>query len=96
MQRALHIVWGFDDLEPQVKICVGGATYWADFADRKRKILVECEGSTHRTSSALSWDARRFSALALDGWLILRFTWAHVVHDPMYVVSAIRAAYAPA
>ena len=94
LQRALHAIRGFVDLEPQVTIHVRGATYRADFADRRRKILVECEGSTHRTSGGLTSDARRYSALALDGWLVLRFTWAQVVYDPEYVLRTILAAYA--
>jgi very-short-patch-repair endonuclease len=94
LQRALHIVWGFDSLEPQVEIRVGEMTYRADFADRERKILVECEGATHRTSAAQTWDARRFTALTLDGWFVLRFTWAHVVYDPAYVLASLSADYA--
>ena len=77
LQRTLHVVWGFVDLEPQVVIRSGGMTYRADFADLKRKIIVETEGSVHRLS--LTSDARRYTALALDGWLVLRFTWAQVV-----------------
>ena len=67
-------------------------TYRADFADRHRKIIVETEGGTHRLS--LTSDARRYSSLALDGWLVLRFTWAQVWYEPAYVLSVLRRAYA--
>ena len=92
LQRTLHVVWGFVDLEPQVVIRSGGMTYRADFADLKRKIIVETEGSVHRLS--LTSDARRYTSLALDGWLVLRFTWAQVVYDPAYVLDVLTRAYA--
>ncbi|HTY73131.1 MAG TPA: DUF559 domain-containing protein [Actinomycetes bacterium] len=94
MQRGLHILFGFGDLVPQVLIEAAGVRLRADFADVRRKIVVETEGATHRTPTGLAADVRRYTALAVDGWLVVRFTWAQVVFDPAYVVSVLRAAYA--
>ncbi|BCW90208.1 hypothetical protein sos41_33760 [Alphaproteobacteria bacterium SO-S41] len=48
--------------------------YVADFACVAAKLIVELDGSTHRSDEAISHDQRRSGYLAAQGWLVIRFT----------------------
>ena len=39
----------------------------------------------HGHRAGLRRDCERYTALALRGWLVLRFSWEDVMHDPDYV-----------
>jgi len=49
--------------------------YFADFACRKRKLVVELDGATHSTPEEREHDARRTER---QGWTVVRF-WNHEI-----------------
>ena len=46
--------------------------YFADFACRERKLVVEVDGATHGTESEMRHDERRTRFLEEQGWVVLR------------------------
>ncbi|KQT92283.1 hypothetical protein ASG49_10170 [Marmoricola sp. Leaf446] len=81
------------DLEPQVVIDEDGFTARPDLVDRERRIVVEADSfAFHGTRAALVRDCVRYNALVLRGWLVLRFSWEHVMHDPDYVRRCLEEA----
>jgi very-short-patch-repair endonuclease len=46
--------------------------YFADFACRDRKLVVEVDGATHGDAHAVAHDARRTAFLEAKGWRVLR------------------------
>jgi len=48
----------------------------------------------HGHRSALVADCRRYNELVVRGWLVLRFAWEHVMFDPDWVESTLRASIA--
>ncbi|MCU1600565.1 MAG: hypothetical protein JWO22_1274 [Frankiales bacterium] len=64
-----------------------------DFVWRDHRLVVECDGRRwHDPADARNTDRRRENALALGSWMLLRFSWAEIVHDPEYVVASVRTA----
>lgn len=62
-----------------------------DFAWPEQRLIVETDGRRwHDPQDARDRDRRRSNAYARHGWLVLRFTWADVVHTPEAVVAAVR------
>jgi very-short-patch-repair endonuclease len=39
----------------------------------------------------LKRDCERYNAFVLDGWLVIRFAYEHVMDDPDYVAQVLRA-----
>ena len=57
-----------------------------DLLDRRLGIVVECESFAHHgTRAALARDVKRYTDLARRGYVVVRFTWAEVMHAPDYV-----------
>lgn len=52
--------------------------YFADFACRKRKLVIEVDGATHATSDERLHDQRRTAFMEDEGWTVLRF-WNHEI-----------------
>ena len=46
--------------------------YFADFACRERRVVVEVDGATHGTESEVRHDEKRTRFLEERGWLVLR------------------------
>ena len=46
--------------------------YFADFACRERKLVVEVDGATHGTENEVHYDERRTRFLEEQGWTVLR------------------------
>ena len=68
-------------------------TYYLDIAFRRERVAVEVDGwRYHCTPEVFETDRARQNALVLDGWLVLRFTWAMLTQDPDYVLRTTRAA----
>jgi hypothetical protein len=68
-----------------------------DFAWPSRKLAVEADGREHHDKpEALYRDRQRQNDITLAGWLVLRFTWYDVVHQPEWVISQVRSALARA
>ncbi len=70
-----------------------GFTGRPDLVDRERRIVAEADSfEFHGRRNALHRDCERYNALAVRGWLVLRFSWEHVMHDPAYVRECFEAA----
>lgn len=79
----------------QFEIRAGQLSARVDLADRHLRIVIEAESvEFHATAQAFRRDCRRYTALTLDGWLVLRFTWADVFHDQDSVRAALARAVA--
>jgi len=60
------------------------------------KIAIELDGKVHQTDEAFERDRPRQNRIALEGWTILRFTWALFRDHPEEIVREVRAAIAAA
>lgn len=75
------------DAEPQVQI----GPYRVDLADRRHRIVIEADSRTwHAGPRQHDADIRRYTALVREGWLVVRFSHADVMHDPGYVAEVLR------
>lgn len=80
-------------VEPQVRIRGRLALdVRPDLVDRGLRIVLEADSfEWHGDRAALRRDARRYDLLVADGWVVLRFAWEDVMHDPAWVRSVITA-----
>jgi very-short-patch-repair endonuclease len=86
-----HDVPGLD-LVPQVPVLPGVTP---DLVDERRRLVVECDSWTyHAEKSAFRRDQERFNAVALAGWLVLRFGDEHALRSPDYVRRVLAEAVA--
>ena len=84
------------DLQPQVVIDEDGFVGRPDLVDVRRRLVVEADSfEFHSRRAALKRDCERYNALALRGWLVLRFSWEHVMHDPAYVAACLETVTRP-
>lgn len=61
-----------------------------DFAYPERMIALEVDGWEKRaTPRAMEHDLTRQNLITAAGWIVLRFTWNHVVRRPGYVASTV-------
>jgi very-short-patch-repair endonuclease len=65
--------------------------YIADFACRRKRLIVEIDGATHSSDEELAHDARRDEFLRSAGYEILRFRNAEVYEALDMVCEAILA-----
>ncbi len=66
--------------------CVAWAYLWSE-----HRLIVELDGfGPHSTRQAFRADRRRDRKLRLEGWRVLRFTYADVTQDPHGVVAELR------
>lgn len=63
----------------------------ADLGYEELKIAIEYEGRQHADSEQFGRDIERYSRMAANGWLVLRFSKEHLKR-PNLVVARIRAA----
>jgi hypothetical protein len=77
----------------QYPVTVDSAHYRLDFAYPARRIAIEGDGfAFHSDRQRFESDRQRQNDLVLDGWLVLRFTWRQIVHQPDQVAARIAAA----
>ena len=81
------------DPEPQLPILDrrGHEVAHADLGYRRWKVAVEFEGRQHATPEQFGRDVDRYSLMAADGWLVLRFAGRHL-GGPVVVVERTRRA----
>jgi very-short-patch-repair endonuclease len=78
------------DVRPQVWVAETGR---ADLVDRMLRLVLEAESfEFHGQRRLLKRDCERYNAFVLDGWLVLRFAWEHVMFEPDYVRDVLVAA----
>lgn len=81
----LHVV-------PQLMIRARNFSVQPDLVDESRRIVLEADSfAWHGDRQALRWDSRRYNNLVARGWLVLRFAWEDVMHDPDYVHAILTA-----
>jgi len=66
--------------------------YFADFACRERKLVVEIDGATHSTDEEIRRDERRAAFLRAQGYAIVRFANDDVYRNLDSVLETILAA----
>ena len=65
--------------------------YFADFACRECRLVVEIDGATHSTPEEVAGDARRTAFLAGEGWRVVRFGNVEVAGNMNGVLETILA-----
>lgn len=62
-----------------------------DLVDRVLRLVVEAESfEFHGRRRMLKHDCERYNAFVVDGWLVVRFAWEHVMFEPAYVDRVLR------
>ena len=83
---------------PQLAITVPGKeviVLHPDLADPDLGIAFECESfEWHGKSAELTRDCRRYNTFTLLDWIVIRFSWVLVMHDPDYVRTTLERAVA--
>ncbi len=64
--------------------------YIADFAFRKRKVVVEVDGPDHRTALGRWKDRKRTDVLEVLGWRVLRLTNEEVMANELQAADKVR------
>ena len=79
--------------QPQVAVCDrwGRVVAHGDLGYRRWKVLLEYEGRQHADVDQFGRDIDRYSLMAADGWLVLRFAGKHL-GGPWTVVERTRGA----
>jgi very-short-patch-repair endonuclease len=82
-------------LRPQVRLRYDDLDARVDLADDALRIVVEADSHEfHTRRRDFDRDCRRYNALVVHGWLVLRFTWEQVMFEPLTVRRALEAAVA--
>lgn len=90
--RALSIGIRGLELVPQVTIRETGLVVRPDLVDRDRGLVVEADSHAwHSSRRELRRDCRRYTALVLRGWTVIRFAWEDVMFEPAYVRSCLES-----
>jgi very-short-patch-repair endonuclease len=93
-ERVLHRILsdaGITGWLPSVPI----GPYVGDVVFDEERLIVEVDGwAYHSGVERFAHDRLRQNALMNQGWRFLRFTWAHLVEQPGYVVQSVRTALA--
>lgn len=78
---------------PQLQILdhFGRVVAHADLGYEEWKILIEYEGRQHSEDEQFGRDIERYSRMAADGWLVLRFSAAHLAR-PYVILDRVRQA----
>jgi very-short-patch-repair endonuclease len=93
--RAIVLDSGVLDVVPQVPVTTRTMTFRPDLVDVRRRVVIEADSwAWHRDQRTHGRDCVRHSALAVAGWLVLRFTWEQVMHSPAYVRAVVEEAAA--
>ena len=83
------------EVEPQIDLFDAAGAFMArpDLVDRRRRLVIEADSfAYHGSRDALRHDCRRYTELAVHGWIVLRFTWEDVMHRPEYVLRMLAQA----
>jgi very-short-patch-repair endonuclease len=60
---------------------------------RRLKLVIEIDGRLYHTGAeAFETDRWRQNLLVLNGWFVLRFTWAMIEEHPEKVIAMVREA----
>jgi very-short-patch-repair endonuclease len=80
---------------PQWETTIGRVTYHPDLAEPFAGLAIEANSWRHHAGKAEhDADCRRYNALVVGGWTVLRFTWEQVMFSPWEVVATVRGVLA--
>jgi hypothetical protein len=84
LARAIALGVAELDAVPQVSVFADGLFLGRpDLVDERLRIIIEADSAEHHaTVDGINRDATRYDTFVIHGWLVLRFTWAQVVHRP--------------
>jgi very-short-patch-repair endonuclease len=81
------------DVRPQVTIREQDMVARPDFVDAELRIVLEADSfEWHGGRAQLSADARRYDLLVVNGWIVLRFSYEHVMTQPAFIRRVLVAA----
>lgn len=90
LRAICHAVDGLH-VRPQVWI----GEFRPDLVDEDLCLVLEADSfEWHGNRRALKNDARRYNELVVQGWLVLRFVWEDVMHQPARVHAVLERAVA--
>lgn len=93
-ERFLPLVCRAGLTQPAVNewmVLADGTALRPDYLWSEHRLIVELDGfGPHSTRQAFRADRRRDRKLRLEGWRVLRFTYADVTQDPHGVVAELR------
>jgi len=88
--RAIILEFPELEVEPQGEVVTHSLVLHPDLVDRDHRFVFEADSFEFHTSKrAHDLDCERFTALALAGWLVIRFSWEQVMLRPEYVREVI-------
>lgn len=62
----------------------------ADLVDVRLRLVIEADSfEFHGRRNLLKRDCERYNAFVVDGWLVVRFAWEHVMFEPDYVARVL-------
>jgi very-short-patch-repair endonuclease len=74
-------------------VVLRNSPYYVDVIFRKLKLVIEIDGRLYHTGAEVfETDRWRQNLLILDGWCVLRFTWAMIEERPEDVIAIVREA----
>lgn len=92
------IVLDIPELTVETQLRIDDGDGWigrVDLADLRLRLVLEADSMEyHGERSAQDRDCARYTRLTTSGWLVLRFTWEQVMHQPDWVREQIQAALA--
>lgn len=89
--RAIVLDLGGLDVEPQAAVVARGRTFHPDLVDVRRRLVIEADSWEFHTGRVEHGrDCVRYTALAVAGWTVVRFTWEQVMQSPSYVRDVLR------
>ncbi|EAP98443.1 hypothetical protein JNB_15803 [Janibacter sp. HTCC2649] len=83
-------------LRVEAQVRIDDSAGWigrVDLADLHLRLVLEADSMEyHGERSAQDRDCARYTRLTTSGWLVLRFTWEQVMHQPDWVRDQVKAA----
>lgn len=88
--RAIVLTVGGLDVVPQAPVTARGLVVHPDLVDLDHRVVLEADSwGFHADKETHGRDCVRYTALAVEGWVVLRFTWEQVMHSPAYVRAVL-------
>jgi very-short-patch-repair endonuclease len=95
-ERLLHRLLrsaGISGWKANQSLRIAGSTYYPDALFRRERLILEVDGREfHSEPEVFEADRWRQNLLVLDGWCVLRFTYAMLRYHPEDVLAMIRRA----
>jgi very-short-patch-repair endonuclease len=92
-ERSIHRLLraaGITGWEANKPVVLRDLTFYVDLIFRKLKLVIEIDGRLYHTGAEVfETDRRRQNLLVLDGWCVLRFTWAMIEERPAEVIAMV-------